>query len=280
MVALIARPEGSGVMRKGQYAEDASGKEPRIWYVLLEVPTAVANEQCIYTTDRARSSRSKSPTAAPPLVHVDTTQSIVNESASILPSEPSAQTIDYFSHLQTAQPTFTMNPANNAMSVWNPNTSTPSPSSLLASLFGPQAVDVFQPHVQSENQPSAFSFEDALRQSSASYPPTGGAQIDYSYNNVLPAVSSDPRLANGFGWQCHDLSTFHESERLSREVTSSDSTPISLNSDTAFNSAFSLVQPEFRDRPEHPSYLFQLQVLDQPDQMIQFFPSLEQRHQV
>lgn len=61
---------------------------------------------------------------------------------------------------------------------------------------------------------------------------------------------------------------------------SSGSTPISLNSNTAFNEAFSLVQPEYRDRPEHPAYLYQLQVLDQPDQLAQFFPSLEQRHAV
>jgi hypothetical protein len=171
-----------------------------------------------------------------------------------------------------------MNPTNNAMSIWNPVTSTPSPSSLLTSLFGPQAVDVFQPQLQPQPQP-AFDFQEALRQT-ASYPPMPSAQIDFSYNDILPPKSPDIRWANGFNWNGHDLATLQEKERLSRDVGSSESTPISLNSDTAFNSTFALVQPEYRDRPEHPSYLYQLQVLEQPDQLAQFFPSLEQRHQV
>jgi hypothetical protein len=166
------------------------------------------------------------------------------------------------------------------MSIWNPVTSTPSPSSLLTSLFGPQAVDVFQPQSQPQPQPQpTFDFQEALRQT-ASYPPMPSAQIDFSYNDILPPKSPDIRWANGFNWNGHDLATLQEKERLSRDMGSSESTPISLNSDTAFNSAFALVQPEYRDRPEHPSYLYQLQVLEQPDQLAQFFPSLEQRHQV
>jgi hypothetical protein len=190
----------------------------------------------------------------------------------------SSTNLDYFAQLQNTQPAFNMNPTNNAMSVWNPVTSTPSPSSLLASLFGSQAADVFQPQPQIQSQPT-FDFQEALRQT-ASYPPMSNAQMNFSYNDILPPKSPDIRWANGFNWNGHDLATLQERERLSRDVGSSESTPISLNSDTAFNSTFALVQPEYRDRPEHPSYLYQLQVLEQPDQLAQFFPSLEQRHQV
>lgn len=193
----------------------------------------------------------------------------------------STTNFDYFAQLQSSQPAFNMNPNNNAMSVWNPVTSAPSPSSLLTSLFGPQAVDVFQAQAQMQPQPQpTFDFQEALRQTS-SYPPIPSAQMDFSYNDILPPPKSpEIRWVNGFNWNGHDLATLHERERLSRDIGSSESTPISLNSDTAFNSAFALVQAEYRDRPEHPSYLFQLQVLDQPDQLALYFPSLEQRHQV
>lgn len=240
------------------------------------------NAQCIYPIDHARSSRSRSPTIAPPLENVGLSQIVSQEQdlASMAAPDLSMTSLDYFSQLQTAQPTFNVNPANNAMSVWNPNTSTPSPSSLLASLFGPQAVDVFQSQPQPHAPPLSLNFEDILRNNSDPYSQTGGAQIDFMFNDTLTPKSPDVRWVNGFNWNGHDLSTLYERERLSREVGSAESTPISLNSDTAFNSTFSLVQPEYRDRPEHPSYLYQLQVLDQPDQLAQFFPSLEQRHQV
>lgn len=155
------------------------------------------------------------------------------------------------------------------MSVWNPNVSTPSPSSLLASLFGPQSFDMFQ-------QPNANL---GLGQSAYPLPDT---QFDFSLSDVTDPGPSSPdlRYKHGFNWNMVDPKVFYGSDRIPMDHDSSGSTPISLNSNTAFNEAFSLVQPEYRDRPEHPAYLYQLQVLDQPDQLAQFFPSLEQRHAV
>jgi hypothetical protein len=160
-----------------------------------------------------------------------------------------------------------MNPANNAMSVWNPNVSTPSPTSLLASLFGPQPFDMFQP-IPNLGQP-AFPM------------PEQAAQFEFDFTDMAEAGPSSPdRYKHGFNWNMVDSKVFYGNDRIPVDHDSSDSTPISLNSNTAFNEAFSLVQPEYRDRPEHPAYLYQLQVLDQPDQLAQFFPSLEQRHAV
>lgn len=112
--------------------------------------------------------------------------------------------------------------------------------------------------------------------------PMPDTQFDFSLSDVTDPGPSSPdlRYKHGFNWNMVDPKVFYGSDRVPMDHDSSGSTPISLNSNTAFNEAFSLVQPEYRDRPEHPAYLYQLQVLDQPDQLAQFFPSLEQRHAV
>jgi hypothetical protein len=234
----------------------------------------LANGKCIYPTDHGRSSRSKSPTLAAQSTFEVVPQLEIYQNASIPTHDPSSTSFDYFSQLQSTQPAFNMNPANNAMSIWNPNTSTPSPSSLLASLFGSQAVDLIQP------SPPAFNVDAALGQSSAFHPSVSGAQASYDFNTSPSTNSAEKEYMHGFNWYLEDRRPTLETVRPFGDMASSESTPISLNSDTAFNSTYALVQPEYRDRPEHPSYLYQLQVLESPDQLAQFFPSLEQRHQV
>jgi hypothetical protein len=205
---------------------------------------------------------------------------------------PAATNMDYFSQPipPNNQPIFAdttanlntslnANPVNNALSIWNPNVASPSPSSLFTSLFGPQAMDMFQ-------QNPTPNYNESLNYPSQLSASTISTQPDVSYSSSVPV--SDQRYAQGFNWGMNELSVHlnrFENETFTMENpdstgSGSGSTPISLNSNTAFNSAFALVQQEYRDRPEHPAYLYQLQLLAQPDQLAPFFPSLEQRHQV
>lgn len=189
------------------------------------------------------------------------------------------------------------------MSVWNPNLATPSPSSLLNSLLGQaQTMDSFQYAPPPNNSYTSFNssytnMNDSFKSipqtlhsgvmpipmdlaastytTQYSHPTSVRYKDTFNWNALSPrSLAARDGIGNGNGSGMLDM------DPLSLDTGSSDSTPISLNSTNAFHSTFAFVQQEYRDRPELPAYLYQLQMLEQPDLLTPFFPSLEQRHQV
>lgn len=170
---------------------------------------------------------------------------------------------------------------SNALSLWNPSSiSAASPNTLLASLFGNQSNDLFQPA-------SIYDMPvDPLRSDHQQYSPDLDGSADsaapkfFAFNGFLgrndpPGAVTNNNFNDGLG-SLTELDPF-----LFDNPGSSDSTPISLNSNTAYNSNFAnFVRPEYRNRPEHPAYLYQLQMIEKPDSLNPYFPTLEQRHQV
>lgn len=172
--------------------------------------------------------------------------------------------------------------ASNALSLWNPSSiSTASPDTLLASLFGSQSNDVFQT-ASIYDMPADYLKPDQQQPQL----PNGEALVDgiphkfFGFNGYLgrptpTGIITDGNFDGGLG----NLTEF---DPFSLENTgSTGSTPISLNSTTAYNANLAnFVRAEYRNRPEHPAYLYQLQMIGDPDQLSPYFPSLEQRHQV
>lgn len=192
---------------------------------------------------------------------------------------------DYFAHhppippsepILGQQSTDLSNPdSNKALSIWNPTYNTPSPNTLLASLFGSQPVDPFpSASIFDMNPFDPQHYDPILNPTSKPDQTVSSIDMDsHKFFSFSPFADIVSRPNNGV-MAGFDQFTLDNSG-------SSGSTPISLNGDTAYDSNFaSFVQPEFRNRPEHPAYLYQLQMLENPDQLAPYFPSLEQRHQV
>lgn len=264
-----------------------------------------ADEQCVYPPDTGRSSRSKSPTTPAPhsnahLGAESTSTRLPTNANREVPDQDFVSTINpaYFSHSALSLPEEPFNlqsTTNNTLAVWSPNIPTPSPSTLFNSLFGTQTqtqvqgMDTFSYAPPSNSQYTNFSLNDpysTLPQSAQ----LGEIAMNPSntINTSQYAHPTSVRYKDTFNWNAlspkslaaRDGTGRLEMDPLSLDPASSESTPISLNSSNAFNSTFAFVQQEYRDRPEHPAYLYQLQLLEQPDLLTPFFPSLEQRHQV
>lgn len=197
---------------------------------------------------------------------------------------------DYFAHrppLPAAESVLpqTIDPSNsspnNALSVWNPTYNSPSPNTLLASLFGPQSIDPYPTAsifdmdtslVQPYDPSYDFTHIDGLSKTGTGNGPFMAPNMDdHQFFKIMSVADTRHDSPIGIGVDPFTMDN----------AASSESTPISLNGNTAYNSNFaSYVQPEYRNRPEHPAYLYQLQMLENPDLLAPYFPSLEQRHQV
>lgn len=172
--------------------------------------------------------------------------------------------------------------SNNALSIWNPSYNTPSPNTLLASLFGSQPVDPFPTASIFDMNPSLGQQYDPSYDFTTNVSKLDNVSGDMDHHQFFKLPSMWERTPpDGITARQDTTNTMLDPLAPIESLGSSESTPISLNGNTAYNSNFaSYVQPEYRNRPEHPAYLYQLQMLDNPDQLAPYFPSLEQRHQV